>query len=86
MKNYQTYWTGRIKSAGKYSYVHLDGTLKGLLRQVCQAGFSVIEAMTPAPVGDLAIGDWAEYAKGTNAILWGGMPGIYFTEHVSDEE
>ncbi|MFA5292309.1 MAG: hypothetical protein WC496_04655 [Phycisphaerae bacterium] len=86
MKDYHTHWTSRIKAAVKYSYIHLDGTLKGLLRQVCQAGFSVIEAMTPAPVGDLAIGDWAKYAQGTNAILWGGVPGIYFTEHVGDDE
>jgi hypothetical protein len=86
MKDYQTYWAGQIKAAGKYSYVHLDGTLKGLLRQECQTGINVIEAMTPAPVGDLAIGDWAKYAQGTKAILWGGVPGIYFTEHVGDDE
>lgn len=86
MKDYHTYWASRIKSAGKYSFIHLDGTLKGLLRQECQTGLSVIEAMTPSPSGDLAVSEWAKYAQGTKAILWGGVPGIYFTEHVGDAE
>ena len=38
----------RVREAGKFSCVHLDGTLKGLLRQVASAGFTFIEAMTPA--------------------------------------
>jgi uroporphyrinogen-III decarboxylase len=86
MKNYHVYWAYRIKTASKYSYVHLDGTLKGLLKQQCQTGISVIEAMTPAPVGDVPVGEWGNYANGSNSILWGGIPGIYFTDLVSDEE
>ncbi len=86
MKNYHVYWAYRIKTAGKFSYVHLDGTLKGLLKQQCRTGISVIEAMTPAPAGDLPIGEWEKYAEGTNAILWGGIPGVYFTDLISDEE
>jgi hypothetical protein len=86
MKNYHVYWAYRIKVAGKYSYVHLDGTLKGLLKQQSQTGISVIEAMTPAPVGDLPVDQWGNYANGSNSILWGGIPGVYFTDLISDEE
>ncbi len=86
MRDYQETWTERIRRAGKFSCVHLDGTLKGLLRQVAGAGFTFIEAMTPAPVGDLAVEEWAERAGNDATILWGGIPGVYFTDKVSDAE
>ena len=86
MREYHETWCGEIAAAGKYSCVHLDGTLKGLLRQVASAGFTFIEAMTPAPVGDLAVEEWAGWAGTADArpVFWGGLPGVYFTEHVSD--
>jgi hypothetical protein len=88
MRDYHQTWSGRIGSAGKFSCVHLDGTLKGLLRQVCTAGFSFIEAMTPAPVGDLEIERWAEWSgrPDDGPILWGGLPGVYFTDKVPEAE
>jgi hypothetical protein len=39
--------------AGKYSFIHIDGTMAGLLNQEVSVGFSVLEALTPHPVGDL---------------------------------
>lgn len=86
MRAYHERWTAGIAAAGKYSCVHLDGTLRGLLGRVCSAGFSFVEAMTPAPVGDAAIEDWAALAGAVPTVLWGGLPGVYFTSHVSDEE
>ncbi|TFG62828.1 MAG: hypothetical protein E4H36_07105 [Spirochaetales bacterium] len=86
MKDCQTEWSDMIQAAGKFSCIHMDGTLKGLLREECGIGLSFIEACTPAPVGDLAVGDWASYMKGSETILWGGIPGIYFTEKVTDGE
>jgi hypothetical protein len=77
-------WTSRIREAGKYSFIHMDGTL-GLLDQVTAAGFDVIEAFTPQPVGDVSI--YQVRAKaGSGPILWGGLPGIYFTPLVDDHE
>ncbi len=64
MRDYHESWCRAIAAAGKYSCVHLDGTLKGLLRQVASAGFTFIEAMTPAPVGDLEVERWAEWCGG----------------------
>ncbi|MGA2363304.1 MAG: uroporphyrinogen decarboxylase family protein [Candidatus Aminicenantales bacterium] len=86
MRDYHETWAGRIAAAGKSSCVHLDGTLRGLLRQVCAAGFTFIEAMTPAPVGDLAVEKWAAWSRDERTVLWGGLPGIYFTDKVSDAE
>ena len=86
MKDYQLHWNSKIKEADKFSFIHMDGTLKGLLREECATGFSFIEAMTPAPVGDLPVDQWADYCDNDRTIFWGGIPGIYFTALVSDEE
>jgi hypothetical protein len=87
MREYHETWCGEIAAAGKYSCIHLDGTLRGLLRQVASAGFSFIEAMTPAPVGDLEVERWAEWAgAGHGTVFWGGLPGVYFTAQVPDAE
>lgn len=86
MKDYQVHWNRKIKEAGKFPFIHMDGTLKGLLREECATGFSFIEAMTPAPVGDLAIEEWEGYCDNDQTIFWGGIPGVYFTGLVSDDE
>jgi uroporphyrinogen-III decarboxylase len=86
MRDIQTKWSNMIKNAGKFSCIHMDGTLKGLLRQECSVGLSFIEAVTPAPAGDVAIEDFPEYLKDNDTILWGGIPGIYFTDKVSDSD
>ena len=86
MRSYQQEWIKEIKNADKYSFIHMDGTLRGLLKQEASTGFNVIEAMTPKPVGDLNINDWAKTADNKNTILWGGIPGSYFTPNVDDQE
>ena len=78
-------WVRRIAAAGRHSFIHMDGTLRGLLGEVARTGFDVIEAATPAPVGDLAVEAWRTMA-GPGPILWGGLPGVYFTGLVSDSE
>jgi hypothetical protein len=86
MKEYQQNWASQIKKTGKYSCIHMDGTLKGLLKEECGTGLTFIEAMTPGPVGDLDIEEWADFCDNDKTILWGGIPGVYFTPLVSDEE
>jgi hypothetical protein len=86
MRDYHETWSRRIGAAGKYSCIHLDGTLKGLLREVCAAGFTFVDAMTPAPVGDLEVERWAEWCGGGRTVFWGGLPGVYFTDKVSEAE
>jgi hypothetical protein len=78
-------WVARIHAEGKYSFIHMDGTLRGLLARVGGVGYDVIEAMTPEPVGDMPMRDLRALA-GPRSVLWGGLPGIYFTPLVSDTE
>lgn len=86
MSGYQTEWTTRIREAGKYSFIHIDGTLSGLLKQEASVGFTVLEALTPYPVGDVKFEDIEALAGDSTSILWGGVPGSYFTDCVDDEE
>ncbi len=86
MSGYQKEWTAAIKAAGKYSFIHIDGTLTGLLKQEAAAGFTVLEALTPYPVGDMRFEDLLPFIGDSASILWGGIPGSYFTACVSDEE
>lgn len=83
MQPYEEKWVERIHSVGKFSFIHMDGTLKGLINRVAKVGFRVLEALTPAPVGDLDIEELAAYA-GPGPILWGGLPGVLFTANVED--
>jgi len=78
-------WVRRIKEAGKFSFIHMDGTLKGLIREVSATGFEVLEALTPAPVGDIPIEE-LRFWLSADCVIWGGIPGVYFTDLVSDEE
>ena len=64
----------------------MDGTLKGLLKQESLVGFSVLEALTPSPVGDVSMEEMLPLLKDSKSIFWGGIPGVYFTPHISDEE
>jgi hypothetical protein len=85
MRPYEERWIPRIKAAGKFSFVHMDGTLKGLIREVASTGFNVLEALTTAPVGDLEVGALRGYV-GEKTVTWGGLPGLYFTNLVTDED
>jgi hypothetical protein len=68
----------RLHSAGISAAVHLDGTLRGLLPQLAAAGFDAIEALTPAPVGDVAVENMRAVVGNEQVILWGGIPGAMF--------
>lgn len=87
MKSYHQKWTGEIRRAGKYSFVHQDGTVRGLISQLSkESHFDVIEAVTPMPVGDVDIAEVASLVD-DSTIIWGGIPGGLFNEtSCSDEE
>lgn len=65
--------TARVKCA-----VHLDGTVRGLLPKLINAGFDAIESLTPKPAGDLDVSEMKKMAGGNRVILWGGIPGVMF--------
>ncbi len=86
MYDYQKEWTTKIREAGKFSFIHIDGTLAGLLKQEAGVGFSVLEALTPHPVGDMKWEELEAFVGDSKSILWGGIPGSYFTDCVDDDE
>ncbi len=85
LRPYERKWISRIKQAGKFSFIHMDGTLKGLLKHVAETGFDVIEAATPYPSGDMTMEEIAAEITG-DTIIWGGLPGIIFTPNTGEEE
>lgn len=80
-KEYSTpYFTKRaneLHKAGKYMGVHLDGTMKGLITKVADTGLDYIEAITPAPMGDVPVGELFSLVT-DKTIIWGGVPGAMF--------
>jgi hypothetical protein len=85
LRPYESRWIARIRQAGKHSFIHMDGTLKGLLKHVAETGFDVIEAVTPYPSGDMPMAEAMDLAAG-DTILWGGLPGIVFTPAVTEAD
>jgi hypothetical protein len=85
VRPHEAYWIQRIREAGKYSFIHIDGTLRGLMREVSQTGFDVLEAVTPAPAGDIPVEELWKWAE-PQTVIWGGVPGVYFSDLVSDAE
>jgi len=85
MRPYEEKWAARIRKAGKRSFVHMDGTLKGLITEVASTGFDVLEALTPSPVGDIPLEEIVDLVA-EKTIIWGGLPGLYFTDMIGDDE
>lgn len=85
VEDFHRFITKQIHDAGKYSFIHMDGTLKGLLGEVCRTGFDVIEALTPAPVGDVTVEEIVDLMP-EDVIFWGGIPGGFFTDIISDAQ
>ena len=86
LRPYEERWNARIEAAGKYSFIHMDGTLRGLIAEVASTGFRVMEALTPAPVGDIPMPELHSRVGNDQTILWGGLPGAYFSDAISDKE
>jgi len=68
----------RLHAAGTACVVHLDGTVAGLLPGLAAIGFDAVEALTPAPVGDVSLQDMRQAAGRDDLVLWGGVPGAMF--------
>jgi hypothetical protein len=68
----------QLHSAKKKIFVHVDGALRGVLPLFEATGIDCVQSVTPAPVGDVAVERLRDLA-GPNIILWGGLPGIYFS-------
>ena len=78
MRDYYSRRLEQLHAAGKHAVVHLDGRVRGLLPLLAACGFDGVEALTPAPVGDVAVEDLRAVAANPRTILWGGVPGAMF--------
>ncbi len=67
-----------LHKAGKFTGIHIDGTLRPCLSMLSDCGFDVAEAVTPYPAGDIHLKDLRKEA-GNDLIIWGGLPGAMFS-------
>ncbi|MFA6109548.1 MAG: uroporphyrinogen decarboxylase family protein [Candidatus Latescibacterota bacterium] len=62
----------RLRRAGKYTAVHIDGRLQGAIAMIRDAGADCGDAITPLPIGDLSPAQCRTEA-GPGFILSGGV-------------
>lgn len=74
-----------LHKAGKNVSIHIDGTLKPCLGKLHEAGFDIAEAVTPTPMGDVAV-EHLRAVAGDKIVLWGGLPGALFTPIFTDAQ
>jgi hypothetical protein len=67
-----------LHRGGVLAAVHLDGTVAGLLPKLATTGIDAVEAVTPAPVGDIDAAAMRTMIEGSTTVLWGGVPGAMF--------
>ena len=77
-------WNAKFKKVGKFTHIHMDGSLKPLLPYLKETHCDGIEAATPIPQGDVTIEELKE-AMG-NLVLLDGIPAILFLPHYPEEE
>lgn len=69
----------RLHSAGKFVTSHWDGNCAPLLPFAKETGLDGIEAVTPAPQGDVTIAQIKD-ALGDDLFLLDGIPAVFFDE------
>ena len=67
----------RLHAAGKFVVEHWDGDVKPLLQFARETGLDGIEAVTPAPQGDVTLEE-IKSALGDDMFLQDGIPAVYF--------
>jgi hypothetical protein len=69
----------KLHAANKFTSSHWDGDCRPLLPFARETGLDGIEAITPAPQGDVTIEETRE-ALGDEMVLLDGIPAIYFDD------
>jgi uroporphyrinogen-III decarboxylase len=75
----------RLHAAGKLVSTHLDGNIRGLIDQLPEAGFDLLDGCTPAPMGNYEPEDLAR-ALGPNLKAYCGVPSTLFCTHTPTEQ
>ena len=74
----------RLRGAGKFTTSHWDGDTGPLLPYARDTGLDAIEAITPAPQGDVTL-EQAREALGDEMYLMDGIPAVYFDDTFSEQ-
>lgn len=69
--------TDHLHRHGKKVIIHIDGTLRGVLEKIAGTGIDCVDAITPAPVGDVPVTELRHLA-GDRLLILGGLPGAMF--------
>ncbi|MBN1864427.1 MAG: hypothetical protein JW808_05965 [Victivallales bacterium] len=69
--------TALLHNHGKKVLCHIDGTLRGLAEKLPEVGIDCLDAVTPAPVGDVPVCELRKLV-GPDALILGGLPGAMF--------
>jgi hypothetical protein len=68
--------TEQLHAAGKYTHIHMDGSMKPLLPYVRECPWGGIEAATPVPQGDVTLEQIKESLD--DMVLLDGIPALFF--------
>ena len=75
---------GQLGVAGIHTHVHIDGYFRTLLPYLKDLPFSGIEALTPAPQGDVTLEEMADHLG--DKVLLDGIPAVLFMPQYSLDE
>lgn len=73
--------TDRLAGTGKLLAVHMDGNLRSLCKEIAEAQFDIVEAMTPPPMGDFSIREARQ--RWPKKVLWINFTSSMHIESVS---
>ncbi|MBN1401250.1 MAG: hypothetical protein JXA74_10460, partial [Anaerolineae bacterium] len=74
----------QLREAGIFSHIHMDGFFHSLLPYLRELPFDGIEALTPAPQGDVSLEEMAEHIG--DKVLLDGIPAVLFMPQYTEGE
>ena len=79
-------WIGkRLGDAGRFVHTHWDGHSRLMLPYLKETGLHGVEALTPAPMGDMTLEE-IKQAVGDQLVCLDLLPAIHFLPHYSTQE
>jgi len=81
---YYQKWNEKFHEAGKFTHIHMDGSLKPLLPYLKETHCDGIEAATPIPQGDVRLEELKEAMD--DLVLLDGIPALLFLPHYPEED
>ncbi len=85
VRDYYTDMASKLHKKGKYLAIHVDGEMRGALKNMASCGVDCADALTPAPMFSMTPAQMREEA-GPDLIMSGGIPATAFGKTGSNEE